>query len=328
MESCHTAVARLRRLVNSKLRSPSETKAKSRELIELGVFLGYIHIGEGFYHFFYNERFNKVMRFKHVRNLSPRKFFKSIYAQVAGGTLSLYPSVGTIIPRKGSSSRVVLKLRSAPFNGRIPLYADNGLLEPILCSAVVPTTGFTTAAVEIRRGLTRVPFAVVAVRPDKLAFQGFDVIIKTGATTLKAVGGYTLRGPKRGDCAVLAVDLSTCIPQRTVYLLSSYTCDAFTQAPLCKIWGFRVVEARMVYAEVERLLSAGAEPNSLLPVVDRECVSKVDGSARRKLLECAKRISTDVLLPTEEYVKTCGVRRRTIEVLNTTPSQLDDCVTA
>lgn len=326
MESCRTALARLRRLVNSKLRGPSEVKARSGELVELGVYLGYIHVGRSFYHFFYNENFNKVMRFKYTRNLSPSKFFKNVYVRVAGGVLSLYPSVGTIIPRKGGSSRVLLKLRSAPFNGRMPLYVDRGLLEPMLCSAIVPATGFTTATLEIQgRTLTRAPFVVVAVKPDKLAFQGFDVFVKAGATTLKAVGGYSLGELKGGNCAVLAVDISTCTPQRTVYLLSSYACDVFTHAPLCKVWGFNKVEARAVYAEVERLLSAGAEPNSLLPVVDRECVSRVDGSAKRRLLECAKHVTTDVLLPTEEYVKLCGIRRRTIEALNAVTNKLGDC---
>lgn len=326
MGTCEVVAKSLQRYANSKLRGPSEAKVSTGERFELGVFLGYIAVQGRFYNFFYSGQFQSVLRLKSSRALSGKKFLKLIKAQVISGVMSVYPSVGTIIPRMPRGRSWGVRLQSAEFNSRLPLYIDHGLLKPLLCSAVVPQTGLTTGAAVSQRGrVDRLPLALVAVRPQSAWFKGFDVILKAGAITLEAEAGYALGEWKRGHCAVLAVDLSTCSKQRKVFAISFSACDNFSHAPLCVIWGFRRVGARDVGEHVERLLSAGAEPNSLVPVADKECLSRATGSTRKRLLECTRRVEGDAVLPTEDYVKACGIDRRTVEVLNSPSTKLGEC---
>lgn len=77
-------------------------------------------------------------------------------------------------------------------------------------------------------------------QPDAVVLASMKKIPDVAKSSLRG-RGYTLGELMGSNYAVLAVGLSTCTPQRTVYVLSSYTCDAFTQVPLCKIWGFRVL---------------------------------------------------------------------------------------
>ncbi len=157
--------------------------------------------------------------------------------------------------------------------------------------------------------------------------QGFNVVFKIGSHELEADRSSLIGALGGGECVVLAVDVSTCGIRRRIFALSSAECKYFTPANLCVLWGFRRVEPADLPNEVSKLLSAGADPNSLLPVADKECLDVTNGSARQRLSKCVNKAKRSAVLPTEEYVKQCGISRGVVEVLNNQAGVLKPCDT-